>query len=382
MVWLAFLLSFVDRLIWTSVGNSAAASFGLGLAALGLFVSAFYVGYVVSSAISGLASDRVGPRLTISVALMLLGAATFGFGYARTVAGGVALQAMMGFAGGADFAAGVKLIMAWFGRRDRGRAMGLFMTATSMGVAVTNALVPRLMQVVSWMDIYRGAGLATFAFGGLCWFVLRDQPGGARSPVVRWADIRALAHNRQFLYAVLAGLGGVWGTWGFAIWANALMIRGLHFSPVLAGSIVATFGVVAILCKPLIGVLSDLLGGRKRTLVMIDLFLFAGLLLLAGLLTTETQLWVIAPLLGAAAFAYSPLQNAMVAEAGGAAAGSAAGLSNAIGSIGTTIVPLAVGIGFQATHSYEAAFAILAVGPMIGGLAMLPARDLAAPTTG
>ncbi len=52
---------------------------------------------------------------------MLLGAATFGFGYARTVAGGVALQAMMGFAGGADFAAGVKLIMAWFGRRDRGR---------------------------------------------------------------------------------------------------------------------------------------------------------------------------------------------------------------------------------------------------------------------
>ncbi len=138
----------------------------------------------------------------------------------------------------------------------------------------------------------------------------------------------------------------------------------------------ATFGVVAVVCKPLVGALSDLTGGRKRILVMVDLFAFALLLLTTGFLTTKAELWVVAPLLGAAAFAYSPLQNTMVAEAAGTAAGSAAGLSNAIGSIGTTIVPLAVGVGFQASQSYKVAFAILAVGPLLGALAMLPARDL------
>jgi ACS family glucarate transporter-like MFS transporter len=40
----------------------------------------------------------------------------------------------------------VKLIMSWFGRRDCGRAMGLFMTATSLGVVITNAAVPHLLQ--------------------------------------------------------------------------------------------------------------------------------------------------------------------------------------------------------------------------------------------
>ena len=359
IVWFAFLLSFVDRLIWTSVGNSAAGAFGLNLAALALFVTAFYAGYVVSSALSGFASDRVGPRLTIAVALLLLGAATFGFGSARTVAAGVALQALMGFAGGADFAAGVKLIIAWFGRRDRGRAMGIFMTATSMGVVVINALAPRLMQVMSWPDIYRAPASSPApsarSVGSYC---ATSRAASALRPV-RWTEIRALARNRQFLYAVGAGLGGVWGTWGFAIWANALMIRGLHFAPVLAGSIVATFGVVAVVSKPLIGVLSDSLGGRKRSLVMIDLLAFSALLLITGFLTTETQLWIVAPFLGAAAFAYSPLQNTMAAEAAGAAAGSAAGISNAIGSIGTTIVPIVVGIGFQATQSYKVAFAIL-----------------------
>jgi len=119
----------------------------------------------------------------------------------------------------------------------------------------------------------------------------------------------------------------------------------------------------------------DWLGGRRRTLVMLDLFAFAALLVITGFLTTETQLWIVAPLLGAAAFAYSPLQNAMVAEAAGGPTGSAAGFSNAIGSIGTTIVPLAVGAAFQATQSYEVAFAVLAIGPFLGALAMLPARD-------
>ena len=110
---------------------------------------------------------------------------------------------------------------------------------------------------------------------------------------------------------------------------------------------------------------------------MIDLFLFAALLLLTGEASTETQMWIVAPILGAAAFSFSPLQNAMAAEAGGAAAGSAAGISTAIGAIGTTIVPMVIGYGFQVTGSFEVAFAILAAGPLIGALAMIPVRDVA-----
>ena len=376
VVWFGYLLSFVDRLIWTSVGSMAASAYGLSLAALGLFVTAFYAGYVVSQALTGLASDWIGPRLMLVIALVPLGAFTFAFGLTSSVTLGLVLQALMGLTAGADFAAGVKLIVSWFPVQQRGRAMGLFMTATSLGVVVTNAAVPRALHYVAWPAVYHVAGLVTAAFGALCYVVLRDSPAGETTPPIRWSDLRAMMASRQYVFIVLAGLGGVWGTWGYAIWASSLMTRGLHFSAVTAGGIVAAFGIVAVAGKPAIGLVSDFLGGRRRSLVMIDLLLFSALLVLTGRLGTVTQFWIVAPFLGLTAFAYSPLSNTMAAEAGGNAAGSAAGISAAIGSIGTMIVPLVVGVGFQATRSYEVAFAILAAGPFLGALCMLAVRDI------
>jgi sugar phosphate permease len=51
--WIAFLLSFIDRLAWANVAVSVGESLGLAVAALGAFVTAFYFGYVMSNAIGG-----------------------------------------------------------------------------------------------------------------------------------------------------------------------------------------------------------------------------------------------------------------------------------------------------------------------------------------
>lgn len=381
MAWLAFLVSFIDRLIWTNVSGQAAGSYGLSLATLGVFVTAFYVGYVVSQITTGLLADRFGPRLTLACALVPLGVLTAAFGQTTSLTAGLALQALMGLAAGADCAAGVKLIVAWFDRAERGRAMGLFMTSTSLGVVLTNAIVPQALNIVAWPSVYLFAGVVTSILGCLCYLIIRDNPSTEQAPKLDWQDVRGLMGNRQYLFIVLAGAGGVWGTWGYAIWASALMTRGLQFSAVVSGGIVAVFGITAILGKPAIGWLSDLLGGRRKALVAGDLFLFSALLLLTGTLRTESQFWLIAPFLGLAAFAYSPLSNAMAAEAGGTAAATAYGLSAGIGSIGATVVPLAVGFGFDATGSYEAAFTTLAAGPLLGGLSMLAVREIRSTAT-
>lgn len=375
VAWLAYLLSFINRLLWTSVGGVAADSFGLSLANLGLFVTSFYVGYVISTALTGVGSDRFGPRMMLACSLVPLGIATFLFGYTSSVLAGAALQVLMGLMAGADFSSGVKLILAWFRQNERGRAMGVFMTATSLGLVVTNLIAPRLLEWMDWRHVYHLMGIFTAAYGVLCFFVVRDNPTGEPPPRLDFSQIWLLARNRQYVFAVIAGVGGIWGAWGFGIWSNTLMTKGLGFSPVVAGSIVASFGVISVVSKPSIGLLSDMLGGKKRILVMITLGVFAALLLVTSTLTTEREFWIIVPLMGIAAFSYSPLQNAMAAEAGGKAAGSAAGISVAIDAVSVSIVPLVVGYAFDATHSYSVAFMILAVGPFIGALAMLPARD-------
>lgn len=375
-VWFVFLLSFVDRLTWGPAALSVGGSLGLPVKALGVFVTAFYIGYVVCNALGGLASDRLGGRVTLAVTTLLLGVATFCFGFTRSVAMGLVIQALMGLAAGADYASSVKILVAWFDRRSRGRAMGLFMTATSLGVVVTNATVPRLLTSIPWQSVYQLAGGLTVVAAILAFALLRDSPAPRVAEAVQAMPVGALFRNRDLLFMAAAGFGALWGTWGFAFWANTLMVKGHGISPVDAGWIVALFGIAAIIGKPIVGVVSDWLGGRRKLLIIECLALFAVMLAIFGFLHTKEQFLIAAPLLGIGAFVYSPLTAALVAEISGAAlAGSATGLTAALWQLGSVIVPSVVGPVFQATGSFTAALLVLAAGPVLGILCMAMVRE-------
>ena len=374
VAWAAFLMSFADRLAWASAASAVSASLGLPLAALGVFVTAFYVGYVLSNLLAGFAGDWFGPRATLTVSLLCLGAATFGFGSVQSMAAGLALQAVMGLSAGADYVAGVKLIATWFGRLQRGRAMGLFMTATSLAVVLTNLLVPALLARHPWPVAYQLLGLLTAALGVVAWAVVRNAPPAAAA-LARPA-YGPLLRNRQLQLLGLAGFGALWGTWGFAFWASTLMVRGHGLSLAQSGFVVALFGAGAVVAKPAIGLLSDLLGGRRRVLVIACLLFFAAMLLVFSQLGSFAAFALAGPLLGIGAFGYSPLMNTMVAEASGAPqAASGAGFTNAFWGLGNVIAPAVVGFVFGATGSFAMAFVTLLAGPLLGAACMLFTRD-------
>ncbi len=385
---LTFLVSFVDRLTWANVAIPVSLSLGLPVAALGIFVTAFYVGYVICNALGGLASDRVGGRTTLSVSMLALGCCTFAFGWTTSVATGLVIQSLMGLSAGADYASCIKVLVSWFARRDRGKAMGLFLIASSLGVATTNAVVPSLAAAIGWRGVYQALGAVTLGVGVLTFLVVRDGPvavAPARTP-----PVGAVLRQPAMLLITVAGFGGFWGTWGFAFWANALMIRQHGLSPVEAGFVVSLVGVAAIIGKPVFGWVSDRLGGRPKWLIVGCFLLFAAMLLVFGTLTDRRSFQWAAPLLGVGAFVYSPLLAVLVAEfAGPALAGSATGVTSAFWQLGSVIVPLVVGLVFQATGSFMGAFGVLAAGPLLGAACMLfvqeprPSdRTLAAPYRG
>lgn len=367
---LTFLVSFIDRLTWANVAVPVSGSLGLPVAALGIFVTAFYVGYVVCNALGGLASDRIGGRMTLTASMVALGCCTFAFGWTSSVTMGLVIQALMGLSAGADYASCIKVIVSWFARQDRGKAMGLFLIASSLGVAVTNAVVPSLVAAIGWQSLYRALGVVTLAIGLMTFLTLRDgplAPASAARP-----GVGTVLRNPAMVLITVAGFGGFWGTWGFAFWANALMVRQRGLSPVEAGFVVSLVGFAAIVGKPLVGWLSDRMGGRPKWLVVGCFLLFAAMLLVFGTLTDRRSFQLAAPLLGLGAFVYSPLLAVLVAErAGPALAGSATGVTSAFWQLGSVIVPLVVGLVFQTTGSFLAAFGVLAAGPLLGAACMV-----------
>jgi nitrate/nitrite transporter NarK len=149
------------------------------------------------------------------------------------------------------------------------------------------------------------------------------------------------------------------------------MVRGHHLSPVAAATVTMSFGVAAIIAKPLFGLISDLIGGHRRLLVTIDLIAFAAMLLLFGWQDSEIWLLIVAPFLGITAFVYSPLLAAMITEvAEPRVIGAATGSINALWQLGSVIVPSVVGLVFASTDSFQAAFIVLAAGPLLGAACM------------
>lgn len=380
----AFLVTFLDRLAWATANLFAGKSLEIPIAALGVFVTAFYVGYVTASALAGFVTDRVGPRLMLFFALAPLAASTFLFGLTTSFATGLALQGLMGLCAGADYAACVKVVASWFPRAERGRAFGLFSMAPSIGVAGANAIFPGLLNLIDWRTLYWGLGGLTALVAAICLWLLTDSPterdDGVRSspadPATWRRGLSALCKDRNLVLIALAGFGANWGTWGFAFWATALMVRGYQLSPTDAGVVALIFGIAAAVSKPLYGLLSDMLGGKRRNLIIYDLIAFAAMLMLFGLMQTKAGFLLAAPFLGLTAVVYSPLLAAMITERIDLRfTASATGVINAFWQLGSVIVPTIVGVVFAATGSFSIAFAILAAGPLIGAFCMFAVSE-------
>ncbi|MDA3630787.1 MFS transporter [Saccharopolyspora sp. WRP15-2] len=379
--WAAFTMTAVDRSTWGPASVAVGEHLGVSLAGLGVFATGYYIGYVISNAAGGVLTDWLGPRVVLAASLFLAGGFMVLFGETDSVVLGIAFQAAVGVFAGCDYSAGIKLIAQWFPAKDRGFAMGLFMTATSLGTVIANAVVPSLIAASGWRASYHLFGAVSMGVAVLCFLLLR--PGKQVVEAHReLPSLRPLARNRDLWLLGLAGFGGLWGTYGFITWSNALMIKGNHISPVQAGTVVVIFGITAIVAKPLVGVVSDLFGGRRKVPTIVVLGGFVITLLVFGTRDDLAGFLWVAPFLGVAAYVYSPLMTALIPKLSGVRlAGSAAGMTNAFWQLGSAIVPVVIGGVFQATGSFFWAFATLAAGPLLGMLLMFGVRERDTATT-
>ncbi|RKP59293.1 MFS transporter [Pararobbsia silviterrae] len=371
VTWMAFLLSYVDRVAWSSVAAPVGQTMGLAVGMLGAFVTAFYVGYVIANATGGVLTDVIGGRRMLIFALIALGFATFAFGNAQSLEFGIAAQAIMGITAGADYASGLKIISSWFDR-DRGIAMGIHATATSLAVIVCNLTVPAISQAYGWQMAFKLLGALTLAWSVVSYFTLRESPNTAARTRITRSDVFALFRNRNLILLAIAGFGGFWGTVGFAAWGNALMTKQFGISPVQTGSILAAFGIGAVVSKPILGLLRDWLSGKAgKYLPIACMGCFAVLLVVFGQCSTPAAFYLLAPVLGAAAFGYTPLLSVLATSAAGKhAAGATAGLANAVWQLGSAAAPMVVGLIYAHTHSFHLALETLAAGPLVGAIVL------------
>ncbi|MGY2003524.1 MFS transporter [Blastococcus sp. SYSU DS1024] len=316
----------------------------------------------------GALTDRFGARTMFPLisALTIAPVLFVGFvapdSYPLLLVGGLVLGL-----GGTTFAIGVPLVNEWFPPAKRGTALGIF-GAGMGGTAISAFTTVALMDAIGLAFPFTLVALLLAAYAVVAYLVLRDAPG--RTPASGSAARRAwrtvklpVTLQLSFLYAV--GFGGFVA---FSVYLPTYLRAAFDLDPGDAALRTAGFVVLAVLMRPVGGVLSDRLHP-----VPVLVACFGTVAVFAAISALEPPLepvgtiafLAMAAALGAASGAVFALV-AIAAPAG--TVGSVTGIVGAAGGLGGFVPPLVMGFIYGWAGNYRPGLWLLAVTALLAAV--------------
>ncbi|MFZ5646585.1 MAG: MFS transporter [Bacillota bacterium] len=367
-----FLFTFITRFSWPPLIPVVVPVLNMKMSQAGAFMSAFYFGYIITQIPAGVLADRFGVRTILSISLIVEGIATFGMGYMNTFDMGFWLRVVTGLGAGAVFASCSRALMEWFPAKERGTAFGIMLAAPSGGIVLSNYVVPALNKAFNWQGAFQAIGLATVIVGVLIFFLVRTSDE-VKSSGNMFGGFKVIFGSRDLILTALAGFCLMWVELGTATWANAY-IKKLGYSVQAAGLVMIFYGIGGVLAPLLSGYISDKIGQRKNILIL-SYALIVPLTVIFGYQTSMTMLIIFGFAFGFCSYLANPHLTVMISEfAGKEWAATANGTANFIFQLAPMIGPVILGWSIDVSGSFSSVWWIMAAGPLLGILLLLPVR--------
>jgi MFS family permease len=255
-------------------------AWGLSAARAGLIQSAYQIGFSFSLVGTSAAADRVGARRVFFGSHLAGAAFAVLFGaLAHDFATALILYGLLGLVSGGGYAPGLMLVATRYEGPRRGRAMGLFLGATSLGNAASVALTGFLVSTLGWRLALLLTALGPVVGVACAALVVRgvaEPPrggGGGGGPL---AGVRETIANRPGMLAIWAYTAHAWellGMWGWTPAFLAACAAAGGAAPgtavVIAANLTAGTHLVGLLASSLSGALSDRWGRTGVSLVLL-----------------------------------------------------------------------------------------------------------------
>jgi MFS family permease len=283
--WLLLLCSARAAFCFIFTSYSAAlpllrSDWSMSAAEAGMIQSAWHLGFLVSLFIVGFLGDRFGAKRTYLWSAVAASASAFVFAvYASDFVSGAALYGVAGLCSGGSYTPGLTLIAERFPSGTRGRAMGFYLAAGSLGFALSVVVSSQFFAIGGW----RLAFLVTCSLPTLglvislpaLWGtpnIIHAAPG---SQAVCPAILTVLKNKPAFL-SMLAYTFHCWELLGMWAWLPAYLATAAQASSGPADPTAAAVGIGVLLSglTYLTSMLGSLIGGTLsdrwgRTLTML-----------------------------------------------------------------------------------------------------------------
>lgn len=360
-----FCFTFVTRFTWPPLISVVASDLKLTMAQAGSYMSAFYIGYIITQIPAGILADRFGVRMVLGASLILEGVATSSLSLIGDFQTGFILRIIAGLGAGAVFASTARALVEWFPPSERGMAFGILFASPSGGILLSNFLAPSLNQMFGWHGAFMSVGTLTFAAGILVYFFMRSNADPLEEKDNFIVGLKFIFGHKKLMLVAMTGFCLMWVELGMATWANAY-IKTIGFTVKEAGQVMMWYGVGGILSPLLSGYISDRIGNR-RGIIVLALLLTIPATIVFGQMKSISTLVAIGFFNGFISYLANPQLTTLISNyAGQKWAATANGVANFIFQIASLISPLVAGGAIDLTGNFGMVWWILAAGPLVG----------------
>ncbi|WP_455364214.1 YbfB/YjiJ family MFS transporter [[Eubacterium] cellulosolvens] len=228
---------------------------------VGFMESANFLGYMIFAILGGVLSWKYGPRIVITLSLLLVGVSMVFTGFVTGFTQSVILRSLAGVGSGGANVPAMMLPAAWFSSKKRGLASGLIAAGSGAGIILSGFLVPRMNILFSssgWRYSWFILGALTLIFALFCAILIQDpaksQSGGS-----------SLRLKGVIVDPLLWKIGVTYLMFGFSYiiyvtFFGAYLVYEVQLTSQLAGGLWALVGSLSLVSGPLWGHVSDRIG--------------------------------------------------------------------------------------------------------------------------
>nr|WP_244953944.1 MFS transporter [Spelaeicoccus albus] len=186
------LLYFINYLDRSNIGFAAPhgmnEALGLTSAAFGLASGLFFIGYLILEVPSNLALHKFGARRWIARIMVSWGIVASIIAFVPNAGTLYVLRFLLGIAEAGFFPGIILFLTFWFPRRERAKAVALFMLAVPLSSVIGSPLSGWLISVGhqilfgldGWRFMFLVEGVPAIIVGVICWWFLTDKPQDAK----------------------------------------------------------------------------------------------------------------------------------------------------------------------------------------------------------
>ena len=356
---------------------------GLSRSAMGTVLGAWPFIYIIVAIPAGALIDRFNLRLTIASGVTLI--ALSGFLRSIAVDYPTMLIAVMVFGIGGPFISigAPKLISTWFDKNQRGRALGIYLTAPALGrilvLSTSNSILMPILQY-SWrwtLSVFSGVALAT----AIVWLIIaKEHPSNSSDEKSKdllgsMKVFPELLNISLIKITLLIVLGMFLFNHGTNNWMPAILTdKGISLSR--AGTLAAipvAMGAIGAVVVPQIVKASS-----RRKFLILGFLITASTSVFLVLLDSGPLLWMNLALQGVASRGIMPIIMLLLIDAAGSQkTGAAGGLYFTSGEIGGVLGPVLLGISSDLLGGFNTGLLVLSAMCVLLGLASIALRNTA-----